>query len=252
MGKKRKAGVFSSSQNPQSYDTFQQRHLINDTYWGGASNNPPIFVYMGNEADIEWFAQNTGFMFDKAPNFRALLVFIEKYNTRYDMPINTRYEYDIFYKVPILRRSIPFGGDKNIANKNTTQALADYATLIIDLKKNLSAIDSPVVFIGVLAAWFRLKYPHVTIGALASPSPILLFENITSPYAFNNVITQDFQMCKAIDDPTAGNDTYRKFCEAVTVFYNYTGDAGPCFDLADRSDPHGLGGWGWQVTYYSV
>ncbi|CAL5334462.1 unnamed protein product [Camellia sinensis] len=156
---------------------------------------------MGNEADIEWFAQNTGFMFDKAPNFRALLVFIEK--------------------------SIPFGGDKNIANKNTstlgylssTQALADYATLIIDLKKNLSAIDSPVVFIGVrmeevylhvymeaviggglitslftvLAAWFRLKYPHVTIGALASPSPILLFENITSPYAFNNVITQDFR-----------------------------------------------------------
>ncbi|CAL5387315.1 unnamed protein product [Camellia sinensis] len=45
----------------------------------------------------------------------------------------------------------------------------------------------------VLAAWFRLKYPHVTIGALASSSPILLFENITSPYAFNNVITQDFR-----------------------------------------------------------
>ncbi|CAL5389183.1 unnamed protein product [Camellia sinensis] len=222
---------------------------------------------------------------------------------------------------------------KIVANNNTstlgylssTQALADYATLIIDLKKNLSAIDSPVVFFGgsyggslfnwgymvltVLAAWFRLKYPHVTIGALASSSPILLFENVTSPYAFNNVITQDFrsesencykvikgswqqiedtanqpggleslvdflygafvstaetdyptpsnflspmpaypvkQMCKAIDDPTARNDTYRKLYEAVTVFYNYTGDAGPCFDLADHSDPHGLGGWGWQ------
>jgi lysosomal Pro-X carboxypeptidase len=31
---------------------------------------------------------------------------------------------------------------------SSTQALADYATLIIDLKKNLSAIDSPVVVFG--------------------------------------------------------------------------------------------------------
>ena len=63
--------------NPQSYQTFQQRYLINDTYWGGAKNNAPIFVYMGNEGDIEWIAQITGFMFDTAPYFKALLVFIE-------------------------------------------------------------------------------------------------------------------------------------------------------------------------------
>lgn len=63
--------------NPQGYQTFQQRYLINDTYWGGAKNNSPIFVYMGNEGDIEWFAQNTGFMFENAPHFKALLVFIE-------------------------------------------------------------------------------------------------------------------------------------------------------------------------------
>lgn len=46
----------------------------------------------------------------------------------------------------------------------------------------------------VLAAWFRLKYPHVAIGALASSAPILNFENITSPYSFNNIITQDFRV----------------------------------------------------------
>lgn len=63
--------------NPQSYKTFQQRYLINDTYWGGAKKNAPIFVYTGNEGDIEWFTQNTGFMFEKAPHFKALLVFIE-------------------------------------------------------------------------------------------------------------------------------------------------------------------------------
>lgn len=63
--------------NPQSYYKFQQRYLINDTYWGGAKKNAPIFVYTGNEGDIEWFTQNTGFMFDVAPKFKALLVFIE-------------------------------------------------------------------------------------------------------------------------------------------------------------------------------
>jgi lysosomal Pro-X carboxypeptidase len=37
-------------------------------------------VYTGNEGDIEWFATNTGFMFDIAPSFGALLVFIEASN----------------------------------------------------------------------------------------------------------------------------------------------------------------------------
>ncbi|KAF4402854.1 hypothetical protein G4B88_010306 [Cannabis sativa] len=147
---------------PQSYQTFQQRYLINDTFWGGAKTKAPIFVYTGNEGEIEWFAQNTGFMFETAPHFKALLVFLEHR----------------FYG-----KSIPFGGDKEVAYSNTstlgylssTQALADYATLIIDLKNNISA------------------YPHVAIGALASSSPILGFENLTSPYSFNNIVTQDFK-----------------------------------------------------------
>lgn len=63
--------------HPQSYQTFQQRYLINGAYWGGAAIKAPIFVYTGNEGDIEWFAQNTGFMFDNGPHFQALLVFIE-------------------------------------------------------------------------------------------------------------------------------------------------------------------------------
>lgn len=61
--------------NPQSYAKFQQRYLVNHTYWGGKGS--PIFVYTGNEGRIELFAKNTGFMFDIAPSFKALLVFIE-------------------------------------------------------------------------------------------------------------------------------------------------------------------------------
>ncbi|KAL1549275.1 lysosomal Pro-Xaa carboxypeptidase [Salvia divinorum] len=303
--------------NPQSYHTFQQRYLINHKHWGGAAHNSPIFVYTGNEGDIEWFAQNTGFMFETAPHFKALLVFIEHR----------------FYG-----KSIPFGGNKAAAYSNSstlgwlssTQALADYATLILDLKNNLSAPDSPVIVFGgsyggMLAAWFRLKYPHVAVGALASSAPILNFDNITSPFSFNDIITQDFrsesencykvikrswqeiddtaakpggleilrkafricknyisagylegwlgtafiytamtdyptptnflnplpahpvkQMCKAIDDPKTGNNTFEKLYAAANVYYNYSGDA-TCFDLADDSDPHGLSGWTWQA-----
>ncbi|WOG98278.1 hypothetical protein DCAR_0417619 [Daucus carota subsp. sativus] len=270
--------------SPQSYHKFQQRYLINDTYWGGAKKNAPIFVYTGNEGDIEWFTQNTGFMFDIAPQFKALLVFIEHR----------------FYG-----KSIPYGGNKEVAYANSstlghlssTQALADYATIIIDLKKNLSATDSPVVVFGgsyggMLAAWFRLKYPHVALGALASSAPILNFEDITSPYSFANIITQDFrsesencykvikgswqkiedtakqpggldllqksfhicnvvvclnvQMCKAIDNPVHGNDTFAKLYAAANIYYNYTGHA-KCFDLDDHSDPHGLDEWSWQA-----
>ncbi|XP_020529346.1 lysosomal Pro-X carboxypeptidase-like [Amborella trichopoda] len=101
--------------------------------------------------------------------------------------------------------SIPYGSEE-IAYKNacthgylsSAQALADYAMLIIDLKKNSSAEDSPVVVMGgsyggMLARWFRLKYPHVCIGALASSTPILNFADITSPYSFNNIVTEDFR-----------------------------------------------------------
>lgn len=169
---------------PESYQTFQQRYLINSDHWGGASTKSPIFVYTGNEGFIEWFTENTGFMFDIAPQFKALLVFIEHR----------------FYG-----HSMPFGSQKAAYNNSSTlgflsseQALADFATLITDLKKNLSAEDSPVVVFGgsyggMLAAWFRLKYPHIAIGAVASSAPILYFDNITPPETFDNIVSQDFR-----------------------------------------------------------
>lgn len=69
---------------PNASMLFRQKYLVNDTFWrrprrggGSGSGAGPLFVYTGNEGDIEWFATNTGFMFDIAPKFGALLVFIE-------------------------------------------------------------------------------------------------------------------------------------------------------------------------------
>lgn len=50
------------------------------------------------------------------------------------------------------------------------QALADYAQFLTDFKlQTPGAAQSPVVVFGgsyggMLASWFRMKYPHVVIG----------------------------------------------------------------------------------------
>ncbi|KAJ7294728.1 hypothetical protein O6H91_06G056100 [Diphasiastrum complanatum] len=165
-------------------ETFQQRYLVNQEFWHGAQKAGPIFLYCGNEGDIEWFAENTGFLFEIAPRLGALLIFPEH-----------RY----------YGESMPFGNQER-AYKNadslsyltTEQALADFATLITDFKKNLSAEASPVVafggsYGGMLAAWFRLKYPHIVIGALASSAPILQFENLVPNDIFNKIVSLDFK-----------------------------------------------------------
>ncbi|XP_017249555.1 uncharacterized protein LOC108220326 isoform X1 [Daucus carota subsp. sativus] len=164
---------------PESSKVFYQKYLINSKFW---HKGAPIFVYTGNEGNIEWFANNTGFMLDIAPQFHALLVFIEH-----------RY----------YGESKPFGNDsyksaKTLGYLTSQQALADFAGLIRSLKQNLSSEASPVVVFGgsyggMLAAWFRLKYPHIAIGALASSAPILQFDVITPWSSFYDAVSQDYK-----------------------------------------------------------
>ncbi|CAM9184790.1 unnamed protein product [Scytosiphon promiscuus] len=126
----------------------------------------PIFFYTGNEADVSLYLGATGLMWENAPDFRALLVFAEHR----------------FYG-----ESLPFGApDKGREFLSTSQALADYACLITALKKDLGAEESPVVafggsYGGMLASWFRLKYPHIVHGAIAASAPVLALEGLTRP-----------------------------------------------------------------------
>ncbi|KAK4346701.1 hypothetical protein RND71_033040 [Anisodus tanguticus] len=164
--------------------SFPQRYLINTQHWVGPSRLGPIFLYCGNEGDIEWFASNTGFVWEIAPRFGAMVIFPEHRYYGESMP----------------------HGSKEEAYKNATtlsyltaeQAIADYAVLITELKRNLSAQACPVVLFGgsyggMLAAWMRLKYPHISIGALASSAPVLQFEDLVPPETFYNIVSNDFR-----------------------------------------------------------
>lgn len=81
---------------------------------------------------------------------------------------------------------------------NSAQALQDYADVLVHIKNTLHAQDSPIVVFGgsyggMLAAWFRLKYPHLAIGALSSSAPILDVDDIIQPNAFMDIVSKDFK-----------------------------------------------------------
>ncbi|GLT51281.1 hypothetical protein SLA2020_247010 [Shorea laevis] len=169
---------------PESYTKFQQRYVMNFQYWGGP--NAPILAYLGAESSIDSDLAVVGFLNDTAPRFKALQVFIEH-----------RY----------YGQSIPFGSGEEVMKNASTrgyfssaQAIADYAQILLHIKKEWHAQHSPVIVIGgsyggMLASWFRLKYPHIAIGALASSAPVLYFDNITlTPSGgYYSVVTTDFK-----------------------------------------------------------
>ncbi|XVF69051.1 hypothetical protein PTKIN_Ptkin11bG0050200 [Pterospermum kingtungense] len=170
------------SYRPESYTTFAQRYKVNSKYWGGPNANSPILVYFGAEETLDF--NPSSFLTDNAPRFKALLVYIEHR----------------FYG-----KSIPFGSIESALRNaslrgyfTSAQAIADYAAIILHVKKTFFAKKSPVIVIGgsyggMLAAWFRLKYPHVALGALASSAPILYFDDLAPQVGYYAIVTKDFK-----------------------------------------------------------
>lgn len=171
---------------PESYDTFPQKYLINSKHWGGSGTDcsAPIFVYLGAEASINGSVDTIGFLVDTAVHFKSLVAYVEH-----------RY----------YGESIPFGlGDEAFKNAstlgyfNSAQAIADYAEIIIHIKKKYQAENAPVIVIGgsyggMLASWLRLKYPHIALGALASSAPVLYFDDITPQDGFYSIVSKGFR-----------------------------------------------------------
>jgi dipeptidyl-peptidase-2 len=179
----------------------------------------PIFFYTGNEGPIEEFWNNTGFIFDIAPQFKALIVFAEH-----------RY----------YGESLPFGAaswsQANIGLLSVEQALADYAELIPVVKQSINASEDTIVvsfggsYGGMLSAWIRVLYPSAVdmckspppsslfnysllfltrvlltshfifyhlISALAASAPIVMLTNQTPNPGFYQAVTNDFAAADA-------------------------------------------------------
>nr|XP_018904365.1 PREDICTED: lysosomal Pro-X carboxypeptidase [Bemisia tabaci] len=226
--------------------TFKLRYLVNDTFW--SRRKGPIFFYTGNEGDIELFARNTGFMWDIAAEFRAMLVFAEH-----------RY----------YGKSMPFG-DNSFSSPEysgyltSTEAMVDFVDVIYQIWGE-TKVNSPVIafggsYGGMLSAWIRMKYPAVILGSLASSAPIWQFEGMTPCSTAFKIVTDVFSMadkeCSAtirkawsiIDKQGQSEDGRRLLSKSwnlckelnntkdVETFKAYINEA--CFDLAMINYPY--------------
>ncbi|XP_076817860.1 lysosomal Pro-X carboxypeptidase-like isoform X1 [Clavelina lepadiformis] len=167
--------------NPTVNTTFMQRYFVSNQYW--KKGKGPIFFYTGNEGDITAFINNTGFIWDIAPVFQAMVVFAEHRYYGESKPYG-----DI---QPSVNTTAQYG------QLTAEQALADYAEIITELKEHLGYNSIPVVafggsYGGMLSAWMRIKYGHIVNGAIASSAPVKYFPGLTNCEKYNQVVTSDF------------------------------------------------------------
>ena len=148
--------------------TFNQRYLINDSYWRPPTHPDgpgPIFFYCGNEGYIETFAGNSGFMFDIAAEYGALLLFAEHRYYGHSFPYGTAED--------------AYANTTTLNYLTSEQALADFAQFLTWFKSDPSTacqgkcVDVPVIGFGGQPQ----PQPHypLTVNPAASQPLNLLF-----------------------------------------------------------------------------
>ncbi|XP_036128234.1 thymus-specific serine protease [Molossus molossus] len=152
--------------------SFLQRYWINDQHW--VSQGGPIFLHLGGEGSLGPGSVMRGHPAALAPALGALVIGLEHR----------------FYGL-----SIPAGG-LNMAQLrflSSRHALADVVSTRLALSRLLNvSSSSPWIcfggsYAGSLAAWARLKFPHLFFAAVASSAPVRAVLDFS---AYNEVVSR--------------------------------------------------------------
>ncbi|XP_050513606.1 putative serine protease F56F10.1 [Diabrotica virgifera virgifera] len=144
--------------NPNDERTWQQRYFINDEFASGKGNL--AFLLIGGEAEASSYLMTTGSWITYARKYKPILFQLEH-----------RY-YGKSHPTEDL-------STENLVYLTSQQALRDLAFFIeaMNQKYNLTRDVKWIVFggsySGNLAAWLRLKYPHLVHGAMSASAPLL-------------------------------------------------------------------------------
>ena len=119
---------FIRSTNTTEQPHYQQRYLVSTEHWH-RDDDGPIFFYAGNEGDVTDFAANTGWMWEQAPSFGAMVVFAEQRYYGQSVPTLTT--------------------NNNYQFLSSQQVLADYVALVKILREEYGATKaSKVIAVG--------------------------------------------------------------------------------------------------------
>ncbi|KAF8672166.1 hypothetical protein HU200_049733 [Digitaria exilis] len=153
--------------NPTDHRQFKQRYYEFLDYY--RAPNGPIFLYICGEASCNGIGNN------------YLAVMAKKFGAALVSPEHRYYG-----------KSSPFDSltTENLRFLSSKQALFDLAVFrqyyqeTLNAKYNRSGADSSWFvfggsYAGALSAWFRLKFPHLTCGSLASSGVVLAVYNFT-------------------------------------------------------------------------
>jgi hypothetical protein len=150
--------------NYNSGATFRQRYYVLDDFYvpGG-----PAYLYICGESECKGIS-NTSWTAEIAKQTKGIIFALEH-----------RY----------YGKSLPFGNEsmsfENLKFLNSEQGLADLAYFITYIKSQKLygvQVNTPWITIGgsyagAMSAWFRSKYPHLTVGALGSSGVVLAVED---------------------------------------------------------------------------
>eukprot|EP01132_Coremiostelium_polycephalum_P010769 gene10769-13186_t len=138
--------------------TFSQRYCINKRFVQPKVTPPAVFLVLGGEGPL-------------SPEITTRMPFIPVANETNSLVIALELR---FYG-----RSIPFKtlSPDSLAYLNTDQIMEDIAYFQRTITKILSLNGAKWIvmgcsYAGTLAAWYRLKYPHMVNAAIASSAPL--------------------------------------------------------------------------------
>ena len=140
------------------FTTWQQRYYVNASLWNGTG--PVLFLFGHEEAMTPDLVAGTWVVNWLAEHFHALIVCLEHRFYGQSIPLRNS-------SLPFLKRYL-----------STEQALQDAAVWTAHIKQQYGVSDRQRWVVmgrsygGTLAALFRLKFPHLVTGALATSGPL--------------------------------------------------------------------------------